>query len=132
LFSTLETEARLAVKSIIPNSENTFAVYALVVAVGKPYCPYLRETETMNADEQVIAAVLAKYQDALNRSNTNAVMNLYTSDGVFMPQHFPSSVGAAAVRKAYDVVFEAITLSVKFEVAEIMQVAPDWAIAPGK
>jgi len=83
----------------------------------------------MNADEQAIAAVLTKYQDALNQSDTNAVMNLYASDGVFMPQHFPSGVGAAAVRRAYDAVFDAITLTVKFEVAEIKQIAPDWAIA---
>ena len=83
----------------------------------------------MNADEQAVAAVLAKYQDALNQSDTNAVMNLYASDGVFMPQHFPSSVGAVAVRKAYDAVFNAITLTVKFNVAEIHQIAPEWAIA---
>src|SRR5260370_27353540 len=83
----------------------------------------------MNADEQAIAAVLAKYQDALNQSDTNAVMNLYASDGVFMPQHFPSSVGAAAVRRAYDAVFRSITLAVKFRVAEIKQIAPDCAIA---
>src|SRR5260221_11149544 len=83
----------------------------------------------MNADEQAVAAVLAKYQDALNQSDTNAVMKLYASDGVFMPQHFPSSVGTDAVRKAYDAVFSAITLSVKFDVAEIHQIAPDWAIA---
>src|SRR5712664_593015 len=83
----------------------------------------------MNADEQAIAAVLAKYQDALNQSDTNAVMNLYASDGVFMPQHFPSSVGAVAVRKAYLAVFEAITLRVEFKVAEVLQIAPDWAIA---
>lgn len=37
-------------------------------------------------------------------------MKLYAPDGVFMPQHFPSSVGADAVRNAYDGVFEAITL----------------------
>src|SRR5260370_36149347 len=82
----------------------------------------------MNADEQAIAGVLAKYQDAWKQSDTNAVMNLYASDCVFMPQHFPSSVGAAAVRRAYDAVFDAITLTVKFEVAEIKQIAPDWAI----
>ena len=41
-------------------------------------------------------------------------MKLYASDGVFMPQNFPSSIGAEAVRKAYDAVFGAITLSVKF------------------
>ena len=83
----------------------------------------------MNANEQAVAAVLAEYQDALNQSDTDAVMKLYASDGVFMPQHFPSSVGADAVRKAYLAVFEAITLTVEFKVAEVLQIAPDWAIA---
>jgi uncharacterized protein (TIGR02246 family) len=85
--------------------------------------------ETMNADEKAVASVLAQYQNALNQSNTDAVMKLYSSDGVFMSQHFPSSVGADAVRKAYLAVFEAITLSVEFKVAEVVQVAPDWAFA---
>ena len=83
----------------------------------------------MNTSEQAVAAVLAEYQDALNQSDTDAVMKLYASDGVFMPQHFPSSVGAVAVRKAYLAVFEAITLRVEFKVAEVLQIAPDWAIA---
>jgi len=83
----------------------------------------------MNANEQAIAAVLAKYQDALNQSDTDAVMKLYAPDGVFMPQNSPSSVGVDAVRKAYDAVFNAITLEVKFDVAEIHQIAPDSAIA---
>jgi uncharacterized protein (TIGR02246 family) len=83
----------------------------------------------MNTNEQAVAAVLAEYQDALNQSDTDAVMKLYASDGVFMPQHFPSSVGADAVRKAYLAVFEAITLRVEFKVAEVLQIAPDWAIA---
>ena len=83
----------------------------------------------MNANEQAVVSVLAEYQDALNQSDTDAVMKLYASDGVFMPQHFPSSVGADAVRKAYRAVFEAITLRVEFKVAEVLQIAPDWAIA---
>jgi uncharacterized protein (TIGR02246 family) len=83
----------------------------------------------MNTNEQAVAAVLAEYQDALNQSDTDAVMKLYASDGVFMPQHFPSSVGGVAVRKAYLAVFEAITLRVEFKVAEVLQIAPDWAIA---
>jgi uncharacterized protein (TIGR02246 family) len=83
----------------------------------------------MNANEQAVAAVLAEYQDALNQSDTDAVMKLYASDGVFMPQHFPSSVGADAVRKAYLAVFEAITLKVEFKVAEVLQINADWAIA---
>jgi len=83
----------------------------------------------MNTNELAVAAVLAEYQDALNQSDTDAVMRLYASDGVFMPQHFPSSVGTDAVRKAYLAVFEAITLTVEFKVAEVLQIATDWAIA---
>jgi uncharacterized protein (TIGR02246 family) len=83
----------------------------------------------MNTDERAVAAVLAKYQDALNQSDTDAVMELYASDGVFMPQYSPSSVGAAAVRKAYDTVFKTITLQVRFDVAEIRQVASEWTFA---
>jgi len=83
----------------------------------------------MNENEKAIAAQLTKYQDALNHSDTEAVMKLYAADGVFMPQHFSSSVGADAVRQAYAGVFQTITLTVKFAIAEIKQVASDWAFA---
>jgi uncharacterized protein (TIGR02246 family) len=83
----------------------------------------------MNAEEKAIADVLAKYQDALNQSNTDAVMKLYAADGVFMPQNSPSSVGAQAVRKAYEAVFDAIKLTVKFDIIEVRQLAPEWAFA---
>ena len=82
----------------------------------------------MNADEQAVAAVMARYQDALNGSDTDTVINLYAPDGVFMPQNSPSSIGAKAVRQAYDAVFNAITLTVEFKIAEIRQLAPDWAL----
>jgi uncharacterized protein (TIGR02246 family) len=83
----------------------------------------------MNTDEQAVATVLKRYEKALNESDTDAVMRLCAKDGVFMPQHSPSSVGAPAVRKAYDDVFRTIRLQVAFDVAEIKQVAPDWAFA---
>ena len=83
----------------------------------------------MNANEKAVADVLAKYQDALNNSDTSAVMRLYTDDGVFMPPYSQSAVGAAAVRKAYDAVFKAIKLSVKFNVAEVVEIAPNWVFA---
>jgi uncharacterized protein (TIGR02246 family) len=81
----------------------------------------------MNADEQAVATVLQRYEDALNQSNVEAVMNLYAPDGVFMAQHYPSSIGADAVRKAYKTVFDTITLKVKFAIAEVHQVAAEWA-----
>jgi uncharacterized protein (TIGR02246 family) len=79
------------------------------------------------ADETAIRSVLSSYQDALNASNTEAVMPLYTEDGVFMPPNNPSAVDKAAVRQAYDAVFQAITLNVKFAIAELVRMSPEWA-----
>ncbi|MGA8599164.1 MAG: SgcJ/EcaC family oxidoreductase [Bryobacteraceae bacterium] len=83
----------------------------------------------MSATTEAIAALLTKYNDALNASSTDAVMPLYAEDGVFMPPYSQSAVGSTAVRKAYDAVFKAITLNVKFTIAEIVEMAPDWAFA---
>jgi uncharacterized protein (TIGR02246 family) len=83
----------------------------------------------MNANESAVAAVLAQYQDALNQSDTAAVMRLYAFDGVFMPQNSPSSVGADEVRRAYDAVFKTIKLTVKFNIAEVVELAPNWVFA---
>ena len=82
----------------------------------------------MNADENSVATILASYHDALNNSDTEVVIKLYAPDGVFMPQHFPSSVGADAVRKAYNAVFDAITLNAKLVVAEVHQMASGLAL----
>jgi uncharacterized protein (TIGR02246 family) len=83
----------------------------------------------MTANEKAVAEVLAAYNVALNSSDTNAVMPLYADDGVFMPPYSPSAVGSAAVRKAYDAVFKAIKLTVKFNVAEIVEMSPEWVFA---
>jgi uncharacterized protein (TIGR02246 family) len=83
----------------------------------------------VNANEKAVADVLAKYQDALNKSDTDAVMKLYALDGVFMPQNSPSSVGTDEVRRAYDAVFRSIKLTVKFNIAEVVEIAPNWVFA---
>jgi uncharacterized protein (TIGR02246 family) len=83
----------------------------------------------VNPNEKAVADVLAKYQEALNQSNTDAVMKLYAPDGVFMPQNSPSSVGAGEVRKAYDAVFKSIKLTVQFNIAEVVEIAPNWVFA---
>jgi uncharacterized protein (TIGR02246 family) len=83
----------------------------------------------VTANEQAVAQVLAAYNDALNSSDTNAVMPLYLQDGVFMPPYSPSAVGTEQVRKAYDAVFAAIRLNVKFNIAEIVEMSPEWVFA---
>jgi uncharacterized protein (TIGR02246 family) len=83
----------------------------------------------MSAATEGVTALLAKYNEALNASSTDAVMPLYAEDGVFMPPYSQSAVGLDAVRKAYDAVFKAITLNVKFTIAEIVELGPGWAFA---
>ena len=79
----------------------------------------------MSATKEAVNALLAKYNDALNASSSDAVTPLYAEDGVFMPFYSPSAVGPEALRKAYDAVFGAIALNVKFTIAEIVELAPD-------
>ena len=81
---------------------------------------------TQAKDEAAIRGGMSSYEEALNASNTAAVMPLYTEDGVFMPPNNPSAVGKAAVRQAYDAVFKAITLHVKFTIAEVVVMSPEW------
>jgi uncharacterized protein (TIGR02246 family) len=83
----------------------------------------------MNSEEQAVASLLRAYEAALNASDTEAVMKLYTADGVFMPQHFSSSIGTAAVQQAYEAVFSAIRLTVTFAIQEVRQTGPRWAFA---
>ncbi len=81
------------------------------------------------ADRKNIESVLAKYERALNASDTDTVMTLYADDSVFMAQHSAPSVGREAIRRAYDGVFGAIDLDVRFTVDEVIQASPQWAFA---
>jgi uncharacterized protein (TIGR02246 family) len=82
---------------------------------------------TQANDEAAIRSVMSSYEGALNASDAAAVMPLYTEDGVFMPPYRQSAVGKAAVREAYDAVFNAITLNVRFTIAELVVMSSEWA-----
>ena len=83
----------------------------------------------MISNEKAVADVLSAYNQALNSSDKDAVMVLYAHDGVFMPPYSSSAVGFVEIRKAYDAVFAAIHLTVKFNIAEIIEMSPEWAFA---
>jgi len=83
----------------------------------------------MTKNERAVAEVLEEYNAALNAADTNSVMPLYADDGVFMPAFNPSAVGTEAVHKAYDAVFAAIRLTVRFDIAEIVELSPEWVFA---
>jgi uncharacterized protein (TIGR02246 family) len=81
------------------------------------------------SDRKNIESVLAAYEQALNASDADTVMTLYADDGVFMAQHSAPNVGREAIRRAYDGVFGAIDLDVRFIVDEVIQASPRWAFA---
>jgi uncharacterized protein (TIGR02246 family) len=82
---------------------------------------------THGHDENGIRHTLGVYNAALNGGKTSAVLPLYTEDGVFMPPYSPSAVGKEAIGAAYDKVFEELRFNVKFDIVELVQMAPTWA-----
>ncbi len=72
-------------------------------------------------ERQAIEATLLQYEKALNGSDVKGVLELYAPDGVFMPSGAPSAIGAKEIRAAYEHVFGAIKLEIKFTIDEIVQ-----------
>lgn len=73
----------------------------------------------MDNEKAAIEKLLFSYRDALNASNTDKVLPLYTANGVFMPSNAPTAVGQDQVKGAYDFVFNAIQLKIEFFIDEI-------------
>jgi ketosteroid isomerase-like protein len=76
-----------------------------------------------------ITSVLSAYEAALNASDTDAVRRLYADDVVLMRPFRPSVVGKAAVRQPSVAGPRVSKLNIKFTIAEIVEMAPDWAFA---
>ncbi|VAX08639.1 hypothetical protein MNBD_GAMMA25-878 [hydrothermal vent metagenome] len=70
-------------------------------------------------ESQLIKQVINRYEVALNASDTESVMKLYGEKPIFMPQHSAAQVGRTAVKKAYESVFTAIDLNIKFTIYEV-------------
>jgi uncharacterized protein (TIGR02246 family) len=81
------------------------------------------------ADKAAITSVLSAYEAALNASDTEAVRRLYAEDVVLMRPFRPSVVGKAAVRQPSVAGPRVSKLNIKFTIAEIVEMAPDWAFA---
>jgi uncharacterized protein (TIGR02246 family) len=79
------------------------------------------------AEEAAIRNVMASYNRALNSGSTDDALALYAEDGVFMPPHRQSEVGREEVRRAYDAVFAELKFDVKFTIAELVVMVPNWA-----
>jgi uncharacterized protein (TIGR02246 family) len=110
----------------LADADKAQATVAQGLAHGKVLLVIAADAGTEKAEEQV-KVLLAAYNSALNDSKTDAVMPLYMADGIFMPPFSQSAIGQAAIRKAYDAVFETRKFEVKFNLAELVVLSPKWA-----
>jgi uncharacterized protein (TIGR02246 family) len=74
---------------------------------------------TTSPSHDAVSALILRYGAELNQSNTPAIVNLYTDDGVFMPAGAPTATGPAQLQAAYHAVFGTIKLAVEFAIEEI-------------
>lgn len=72
------------------------------------------------SEKTAIEQMLANYRDALNASDVDKVLTLYTRDGVFMPTGAPTASGPEQLKAAYTYVFGNIQLTIDFLIDEIM------------
>ena len=87
------------------------------------------KTEIMNEKEQSeIKKVLFSYRDALNESNAEKVVSLYTENGVFMPSSAPTAIGQEQLKGTYEFVFSNIQLNIEFYIDEI-EIVGEYAFA---
>lgn len=87
------------------------------------------KTEIMNEKEKSkIKKVLFSYRDALNESNAEKVVSLYTENGVFMPSSAPTAIGQEQLKGTYEFVFSNIQLNIEFHIDEI-EIVGEYAFA---
>ncbi|TGL11587.1 SgcJ/EcaC family oxidoreductase [Leptospira levettii] len=98
-------------------------IWATVIVISVTGCDSskkgMKGDSMENNDE--IKSLLGRYEEALNASDTSKVLPLYTTDGVFMPTEAPTAQGLKEVEAAYNAVFKAIRLSIKFNIEEIVE-----------
>jgi len=80
-------------------------------------------------DDAPIRSVLSAYEQALNAADTEAIVKLYSEDGVFMAQHSLPHIGTKAIRAAYEGVFGQIKLDIDFTIDEITPLGSQWVFA---
>ena len=118
---------RVHIQSILAAVALLAAVGWTVSAAADDAGPAASVAATPAADKVAITSVLSAYEAALNASDIEAIRRLYAEDVVLMRPFRPSVVGKAAVRQPSAA--GARKLNIKFTIAEIVEMAPDWAFA---
>src|SRR5947208_11590476 len=89
--------------------------------------PPQRPRSSHSHQRTAIKGLLNSYEQALNASDVEGVVRIYTDDAVLLAPGAPAAVGINAVRAAYTRIFQAIDIDLTFEIADVNVVSPDWA-----
>ncbi len=105
---------------------STVTILALCLCIG---CTEQKNDKIINQlnnqtmekqDKEQLHNLLMKYQEALNTSDADKAVILYTKDGIFMPSGAPSAIGTENIKGAYEFVFSNIQLNIVFHIEEIV------------
>jgi ketosteroid isomerase-like protein len=77
-------------------------------------------------DPAQLLAIMERYAAGLRWGTADALVTLFTSDGVFIRDNLPPAAGTEALRAAYRQVFATLKLDLAFEIKET-EVAADMA-----
>jgi len=78
------------------------------------------EAKSQSTEKASIEKLLFSYRDALNASDANKVVSLFTTDGVLLANAAPTAEGAVAVKGTYQYVFDNYKYNLDFTIGEIV------------
>jgi len=71
-------------------------------------------------EKSAIEKLIFSYQDALNASDIDKVISLYTQNGALIANAAPTADGVDAVRGTYQYVFDNFSYTLQFSIIEII------------
>ena len=101
----------------------TVAIFTSLIAFqneAKSQSDNLKNKKMEATEKSAIEKLIFSYQDALNASDVNRVIELYTKNGVLMANSAPTADGAEQVKGTYQYVFDNFSYTLQFSIIEIV------------
>jgi len=77
------------------------------------------DAESQDKNKLEIESLIQDYQKALNASDLNSVVSIYTKDAVLIPTASPTADGQEQIKQTYVYVFDNFSFNLNFDVLEI-------------
>jgi ketosteroid isomerase-like protein len=111
-------------ESLVSNASRT-SRRALLAGAAAAMVANNAQAQTSDDPAQLLG-IMERYAAGLRWGTADALVTLYTSDGVFIRDNLPAAAGTEALRAAYRQVFATLKLDVAFEIKET-EMAADMA-----